>query len=763
MKFTPLFLCTGIIILGATRVSGSEQVVAPSDPLPPAAATTQQLHLLDQFDKNGDHQLDAAERKEALAYLAQHPETTPATAPGRPGSPLPDVVALESIKPGTKVTPAEVQIFPEKTLFDESVVRTIFIDFENADWEKELIDFARTDIDVPARVMIDGKSYPGVGIHFRDRDPAPMTSEGYKRALDLTIDRADPGQTIGGERRLRLLDAATDSTYLRTMLYMHVARQYLAAPRTNFVRVVINGENWGTYVDTQPFDDAFAKESFSETGGARWSVAPGGTLVFLGDKAEAYRENYHLETRDDPKDWAALIDLCRLLNTTPTNQIESALAPRLDIDNALRFLALENVLINQSGYGGTSGGYGLYLAKDGRFHFVPQDAENSFRLVEQSDYERGSRRSAPRDGDSKESGATAGGKGAGKDPVARALRKYNPNNFPHQNTTDLAMMLSYSFVNKADTDLDGKVTKDEWVSFGRTWFLVMDEDYVGKLSRDQFLVKFRNLLTPPSIADGKTKQTFGHDDAPAIIGRDFFNSLDRNHDGQITVDEVTDCFAQWFAEWSNPKTGVITEPDLRTAFDGLFSRTVFQADQSYIVKHDDTIAPGDLDDAHGHGRGHGHGGGGGGGGGNGIGIGPLRIGGGRGGHGGESRTLVTFSEELDPLNGLDDENKPLTRKLLAVPALRTRYLDYVRELTENWLTWSKLGPVAQKYHDLIAAGVEKESHKAGSYAHFVQKFDQDTNSGARDGDAASSLKSFVTERHDYLLKDDNVMGINTGP
>jgi hypothetical protein len=98
-----------------------------------------------------------------------------------------------------------------------------------------------------------------------------------------------------------------------------------------------------------------------------------------------------------------------------------------------------------------------------------------------------------------------------------------------------------------------------------------------------------------------------------------------------------------------------------------------------------------------------------------------------------------------------------------VPALRTRYLDYVREITENWLTWEKLGPVAQRYHDLISTEVEKETHKANSYAHFVQEFDQETTAGGRGGDAATNLKSFITERHRYLLEDDNVMDVNTGP
>src|SRR5207249_12155300 len=38
--------------------------------------------------------------------------------------------------------------------------------------------------------------------------------------------------------------------------------------------------------------------------------------------------------------------------------------------------------------------------------------------------------------------------------------------------------------------------------------------------------------------------------------------------------------------------------------------------------------------------------------------------------------------ELDPLVGLDDARKPLRSKLLAVPALRAKYLEYVRTIAE---------------------------------------------------------------------------------
>ena len=68
--------------------------------------------------------------------------------------------------------------------------------------------------------------------------------------------------------------------------------------------------------------------------------------------------------------------------------------------------------------------------------------------------------------------------------------------------------------------------------------------------------------------------------------------------------------------------------------------------------------------------------------------------------------------ELDPLDRPDDATKPLRSKLLAVPALRARYLGYVRQIATKWLDWNTVGPLAQRYQALIADDVRKRYAQA---------------------------------------------------
>ena len=67
--------------------------------------------------------------------------------------------------------------------------------------------------------------------------------------------------------------------------------------------------------------------------------------------------------------------------------------------------------------------------------------------------------------------------------------------------------------------------------------------------------------------------------------------------------------------------------------------------------------------------------------------------------------------ELDPLVGLDDATKPLRSKLLAVPALKERYLSYVREIAQKHMDWKTLGPRVQQYQALIAEDVKADTRK----------------------------------------------------
>ncbi|HEV8292535.1 MAG TPA: CotH kinase family protein, partial [Tepidisphaeraceae bacterium] len=342
----------------------------------------QHTEILKKFDKDGDKKLNKEERKEAREYLAKEGGNRRRGGFGGPGGPFGGRGNQEPPQSGEKLSPADVKSYAGETLYDPKVLRTFFLEFEDSDWEKELADFKNTDVELPAKLTVDGKTYKEVGVHFRGTSSFMGVGEGRKRSLAITMDEWIKKQDLLGYRTLHLLNGHEDPSLLRVVLYDTIARAFLPAAKANFVRVVINGENWGIYTNEEQFNKDFTKEWFGTTKGARWKVqgSPGGrgSLAYLGDDPAAYKRIYQIKTKDDKKSWEALIKLCRLLNETPAEKLEETLSPILDIDGALKFLAVENVLINGDGYWIRTSDYNIYLDEKGKFHIIPHDTNEGF-------------------------------------------------------------------------------------------------------------------------------------------------------------------------------------------------------------------------------------------------------------------------------------------------------------------------------------------------------------------------------------------------
>ncbi|SFH68640.1 CotH kinase family protein [Planctomicrobium piriforme] len=592
---------------------------------PPGGMMHQERKLVSQFDKDGDKRLNRTERDDARKFMKENPQRGPGGfgrpgfgpgGPGGPGGGMPPGGPgggpnggppgggpmggppgggrgfgppgfgpgreREPASPGPKVAVDEVQPI-EAALYDPTVFRTVFLTFEDPDWETEMAEFNNTDVEIPATLVVDGKTYPQVGVHFRGMSSFMGVQAGSKRSLNVSLDFVDENQRLDGYKTLNLNNSHEDPSFLHTVLYFDIARKYIAAPKANFVRVVINGESWGVYSNVQQFDKTLVKENFRESNGARWKVpgSPGGRggLEYLGDDPEAYKKIYDIKSKDDDAAWQALIKLCKTLNETPADKLEAALEPMLDVDGALWFLALENVLINSDGYWIRASDYSIYLDEKGKFHILPHDANETFQAAMGPGMGMGPPGMGP------------GGRGMGRGPGGPngPGGPGGPGNGPPE----------------------GGPPGGGPMGFG-----------------------------PPPDGGPPMGPPMGPPGQGGPMGR-------------------------------QRGPGGMTSP----------------------------------------------------GGKNGI--------------------------ELEPLYGLKDTSKPLRSKLLAVPALKEKYLDHVLTLTEDWLDWQKLGPVVESYVRLIDSAVEQDTKKLSSTAAFRAAVSQ-TSSGEAN-DRRMSLKSFADQRRKFLL------------
>jgi len=306
------------------------------------------------------------------------------TREGRgPGGPEGDRADGANAKLGRRLLPDEVTQYPDAGRYDPHVLRTLFFVFENQDWEQELEDFHHTGVEVPATLIVDGQTYPGVGMRFRGGSSYGVP-RGKKRSFNVTLDLVDKKQRLLGYKTLNLLNSHTDPSFLRTVLHDHIARQYVPALQANLVRVVINGESWGVYVNEEQYNKDFVRTGFGEDSGARWKIPPdfsgAAALVYHGDNIADYRGLYELKSKDDERSWRDLIGLCRVLEQVSDEQLETDLDRVLNVDRALWFLALDNVLMDEDGYFSRGSDYAIYEdARYKRFHVLPHDSNETFR------------------------------------------------------------------------------------------------------------------------------------------------------------------------------------------------------------------------------------------------------------------------------------------------------------------------------------------------------------------------------------------------
>ena len=336
--------------------------------------------LFDRFDTDQNGKLEGEERSSARKYVQN---IRGGKSEGLTSESAKKTSEKNELQASQKSAPKQ-----EVGLYDEKTLRTLYLRFPNADWYAELSDFYRTGVDVPADLIVDGQLYPSVGISFRGNSSYQMHRDSKKKSFNIAIDYDHKNQRLYGYKTLKLLNSASDPSFIREVLYSRISRQYLPAPKANFIRLVINGENWGIYPNIQQFNKDFLQDWFKTKDGVRWKISPGkesrgGSLVWNGPDMSDYQAAYQLKTKNVTQDaWQDLINLCKVLNQTSNSQFEDALRPIFNIDGALWFIALDNVFIDGDGYIGRGADYHVYLDPKGRFHLVSHDNNETFGYAE---------------------------------------------------------------------------------------------------------------------------------------------------------------------------------------------------------------------------------------------------------------------------------------------------------------------------------------------------------------------------------------------
>jgi len=254
---------------------------------------------------------------------------------------------------------------PSEGLYDESQIRTLHLWFPQTDYWQQMISNYQSGTDLPALLVVDGDTFPNVGVRFKGQTSYSMTQNSQKKSFNITLDYADPTQDVMGYETLNLNNCFQDASFMREVVYLHQIRRHVPAAKAAYVRLFINGQNWGLYPNVQQLNGDYIKEWFFSNDGTRWRAdrpdgtfgGPGGgwgdgtaALNDLGPDTTEYQEYYTLKKASKVNPWDDLVHVCDVLNNTPLDQLEEAIKPVLDLDRTLWFLATEIAFSDDDGY-----------------------------------------------------------------------------------------------------------------------------------------------------------------------------------------------------------------------------------------------------------------------------------------------------------------------------------------------------------------------------------------------------------------------------
>lgn len=267
-------------------------------------------------------------------------------------------------------TTAKIQenVFPKDKVIDVKVT------LDEDDFQ-DMLDNASAEEMKTASVEYNGIKLDNIGIRTKGnlslRSVVNTDSDRY--SFKLSFDEYVTNQTLYGISKINLNNNYSDASYMREFLTYELAETMgLPTPGYSFVNLYVNGELKGCYLAVEQIDTAYLERNFGNSYGALYKAemsGNGGDLAWYGNDIDSYGA---LVLKSETSNGDVLLDMLDELNNG--SDYESV----LDVEEALKYIALNVVTVNWDSYlGSNKQNYYLY-ENDGVFSVLPWDYNMAF-------------------------------------------------------------------------------------------------------------------------------------------------------------------------------------------------------------------------------------------------------------------------------------------------------------------------------------------------------------------------------------------------
>ena len=286
---------------------------------------------------------------------------------------------------GDKLGITPVSSTPEYSvkIFDDSYVHRI--DIQIGDWDKFLEDAPEEEY-VECDVEINGELFASVGLRAKGNNSRRLVEEyGLDRySLKIEFDHFQEGNTYYGLDKMSLDSSFQDNSYLKNyMTYDMMSFMGVPSPLCSYVRVTVNGEDWGLFLAVEEPEEAFARRNFGADYGMLYkpdyrSLEDGNNdvaLKYTTDNPEDYDNIFrHAKFDCTESDRQRLIQALKILSEGQGTEIESA----VNVDEVLRYFTVQVFIVNLDSYLGKTGHNYFLYEEDGIIRILPWDYNLAF-------------------------------------------------------------------------------------------------------------------------------------------------------------------------------------------------------------------------------------------------------------------------------------------------------------------------------------------------------------------------------------------------
>ncbi len=217
-----------------------------------------------------------------------------------------------------------------------------------------------------ADVSVDGVVVKNVGVRMKGF-LGSVTAQ--RPSLKVKFGEYVVGQELSGLSRLTLNNNNQDQSQVNACIAYAVFRSAgVPAPRCNFARVSVNGQDLGIYSNVEGIKKRMLRRHFTDdTGNLYEGVA--------SDFRDQWMATFQKKTNTASVDRSDIAAVTAAL-ARPDSEVVAALEQVVDLDAFLSFWATEVLIGHWDGYAGNINNFFLYGdPTSGMFHFIPWGAD----------------------------------------------------------------------------------------------------------------------------------------------------------------------------------------------------------------------------------------------------------------------------------------------------------------------------------------------------------------------------------------------------